>query len=123
MKIRISLGLVALMFVFAAANTALAGSVARVVTVQTDDVAAYVQQIERGKAIIENSGDPAKIRVWRASYAGPHTGTVIVSVEYASMTDLATYSTKLAENAEFRAWLKGLDKHRKIVSDSIYEEQ
>jgi hypothetical protein len=123
MKTTISRGLLALTFLVAASTSAVAASVARVVTVQTDDVAAYVQQIEKGKAIIEKAGDPPKIRVWRATYAGPNTGTVIVSVEYASMADLAANTAKLADNAEFATWLKGLDKLRKIVSDSIYEEQ
>ena len=37
--------------------------------------------------------------------------------------DLAANTAKLAESAEFTTWLKGLDAIRKIVSDSIYEEQ
>jgi hypothetical protein len=46
----------------------------------------------------------------------------VVSAEYPSLADYASDNAKLGANAEFQTWLKGLDKIRKIVSDSLYDE-
>jgi hypothetical protein len=94
----------------------------RVVTVHTDDVGAYVKEIERGKAILKRLDSHGIIRVWMARYAGDASGTVVVSIEYPNLETLAAEETKISADAEYTAWLKGLDKLRKIVSDSIYYE-
>ena len=123
MKTKISLSLVALALLFVASTPVVAAdTVLRVVVVQTDDVAGYVEQIEQGKALLNKAGSPAMLRVWRASFAGPETGSVVVSLEYESLQALAADMAKLADNAEFQTWLKGLDKIRKVLSDSIYRE-
>ncbi|MCI0619199.1 hypothetical protein L0244_40025, partial [bacterium] len=57
-----------------------------------------------------------------ARFAGDETGTVVASAEYPDLAALAADDARMAENAELREWLKGLDKIRKIVSDSIYTE-
>lgn len=97
-------------------------TVLRVVVVQTDSVDSYVKQIERGKAILKRLQSPAEVRVWRARFAGPEAGAVVVSVEYPSLTALAEGEAKAAADTEYQTWLKGLDKMRKIVSDSLYNE-
>ena len=123
MKVKISLNLAALALLFVASTpTIAADTVLRVVVVQTDDVAGYVKQIEEGKALLNKTGSPAKLRIWRASFAGPETGSVVVSLEYESLQALAADMAKLADNVEFQTWLKGLDEIRKILSDSIYRE-
>jgi len=55
-------------------------------------------------------------------FAGDEAGTVVVSIEYPSLSALAADDEKMRTNAEIAAWLKGLDKVRKVVSDSIYRE-
>ncbi len=104
-------------FAFAAEATVL-----RVVVVQTSDAAAYAKEIERGQAMMKKAGFTGQIRVWRARFAGQDAGSVVVSVEYADMATYAAEDKKMQTDPELAAWLKGLDKLRKIVSDSLYDE-
>ncbi len=97
-------------------------TVQRVVVIKTDNVAAYVQQIDRGKEIQKKLGVPTHIRVWQATFAGPNAGTVVVAMEYADMAAFADAYTKINADPDYRAWLKDLDKIRTIVSDSLYKE-
>jgi hypothetical protein len=96
--------------------------VLRVVVVQTDNADGYVKEIEKGKAVLKRLESSGVIRVWRAKFAGPNAGSVVVSLEYPSMAAFAKDDAKIAADAEYQAWLKGLDKFRKIVSDSLYGE-
>ncbi len=123
MKTKISLSLVALALLFGASTPAIAAdTVLRVVVIETDDVDGYVKQVEQGKAILKKAGSPGILRIWRADFAGSDTGSIVVSIEYENIQAFAAESAKLADNAEFQTWLKGLDKIRKIVSDSLYSE-
>jgi hypothetical protein len=97
-------------------------TVLRVVTVETDQVSAYVKELERGKAILKRLGSSAVLRVWRAHFAGPHAGSVVVSIEYPSMVVLAQDEAKAYADTEYTAWLSGLNKLRKVESDSVYDE-
>jgi len=114
---------VALLLACSFVTPALQATVLRVVTVQTDDLGAYVKQIEQGQALLKKLGSPAVLRVWRARFAGPEAGTVVVSIAYADMATFAADDSKVAADPEYAAWLKGLSKIRKVVSDSLYEEQ
>ncbi len=123
MKAKISLSLAALALLFVAPTPAIAAdTVLRVVVVQTDDVAGYVEQVEQSKALLKKVGSPAMLRIWQAGFAGPDTGSVVISLEYENLQALAADMAKLADNAEFQTWLKGLDEIRKVLSDSIYRE-
>lgn len=97
-------------------------TVLRVVVVQTEDAAAYEKQIEQGQALLKKLGSTTIIRVWRARFAGEHAGSVVVSIEYPDMVTFANEDKKVAADADYQAWLKGLSKIRKVVSDSLYEE-
>jgi hypothetical protein len=97
-------------------------TVVRVVVVKTDNPAAYAQAIEAGKEIMKKAGVSANTRVYQASYAGPNAGAVVASIEYPSMAALADAEMKLRVNKDYIEWIKGLDKIRTIVSDSIYRE-
>lgn len=102
---------------FAAHTTCL-----RVISVKTDNVAAYMQQLEKGQAMLKRLGVQTTLRIWRATFAGPNTGTVIVSQEYPTFAAFAEAQAKTAADAEFSAWLANLDKVRTITSDSLYRE-
>jgi len=97
-------------------------AVLRVVVVETSDAGAYAQEIEKGRALLERAGSVAQVRVWRGRFAGPEAGKVIVSVEFPDMLAFANDDKKMAADAEYQAWLRGLDKLRTVVSDSLYEE-
>ncbi len=97
-------------------------TVLRVVVVQTDNPAQYAQELEKGKALMNKAGSPIVLRVWQARFAGDDAGLVVASAEYPDLAALAADDARLANSAELREWLKGLDKIRKIVSDSIYTE-
>ena len=97
-------------------------AVLRVVVVKTDDASAYVAELKKGQAMLKRLGSPAQIRAWRGRFAGEDTGRVVVTIEYPSMVVLAQDEAKVLADREYSAWLKGLDKVRKIISDSTYDE-
>ena len=97
-------------------------TVLRVVTVQTDNADAYLQELGRGQALIKKLGGSAVLRVWRARFAGPNAGTIVVSIEYPDLITFANDEKKVTETPEYQEWLKGLAKVRKVLSDSLYEE-
>ena len=96
--------------------------VSRVVVVETEDVEAYVGALEKGKALLKKAGSTAKLRVWRARFAGEDAGTVVVTVEHANLQALVEEDDRLADNEEWSDWLASLDDIRTIRSDSLYEE-
>lgn len=112
------------LFVLGMASAAFAqkATVLRVVVLKTDNVAAYLQHIEKGKEIMKKIGVKAQIRVWQATFAGPEAGSIAVAIEYPSMAAFAADATTIGSNSEYQTWLKGLDKVRTIVSDSLYGE-
>ena len=112
---------IAAALLFACAGSVSAATL-RVIVVEAPDVGAYVKALEDGKALRKRKGSVGEIRVWRATYAGDDAGTVVVSIEYPNLEALAKDNALFQSDAEMRAWLQGLDKIRKIVSDSIYEE-
>jgi hypothetical protein len=94
----------------------------RVIVVTTEDASAYLRELDKGKAMLKRLGISVHIRAFRATFAGPEAGALVVSQEYASFAALADASTKTAADPEFSQWVKGLDKVRKIMSDSLYQE-
>lgn len=111
-----------LVFSLLFASAAAEAATLRVVVVQPSDTAAYLKAVEQGKALFKSKGNPAVIRVWRARYAGQEAGAVVVSVEYANLEALAKEESRFQSDPDLRAWVQSLDKLRKVVSDSIYEE-
>ncbi|MFY9844958.1 MAG: hypothetical protein WAK23_17750 [Terriglobales bacterium] len=71
---------------------------------------------------MKSLGVQAQTRVWQARFAGPETGAVVVSIEYPSMAAFADAVAKTNASSDYKTWLKGLDKVRKIVSDSLHSE-
>jgi hypothetical protein len=97
-------------------------TVLRVVIIKTDDVSAYLQQLEKGKEIMKKLGITQQIRVWQATFAGPNAGSVAAAIEYPSMAAFADADTKTRADKDYQAWLKDTAKIRTIVSDSLYRE-
>ena len=60
--------------------------------------------------------------MYQGSYAGPNAGAVVATIEYRSMAALADAEMKLRVNKGSMEWIKGLDRIRTIVSDSLYRE-
>lgn len=107
-----------------AATAALAAepAVARVVVVQTDNADAYIKELARGQELLQKMQSTGKIHAWKARFAGAEAGAVVVTIEYPNIAALASDDAKIAASEEYKTWLKGLDKLRKIVSDSLYEQ-
>jgi hypothetical protein len=118
---RFTVMLAALAGLFVLASSAEA-TVLRVVVVETNDVAAYMGQLNTLKASLQRLGSKSTIRAWRARFAGPNAGSVVVAVEYADMASFAAEDSMIAKDAEYQATLKSMSQVRKIVSDSLYEE-
>lgn len=96
--------------------------VLRVVTVETANVDAYASEIAKAKPMLKRMGIETAARVWKARFAGSDAGAVVVSLEFADLEALAKAEAKMATDAEYSAWLAGLAKMRKVVSESIYYE-
>jgi hypothetical protein len=94
----------------------------RVINVKTDNIAAYLAELDKGRAMFKRLGVNVQLRVWRATYAGPNTGTIVVSQEYPNWQAFTDAQAKTTADAQFSTWLAGLDKIRTITSDSIYRE-
>lgn len=118
---RLTVMLAALVGLFALVSSAEA-TVLRVVVIETNDVAAYMGHLNTLKASMQRLGSKATVRAWRARFAGPNAGSIVVAVEYADMATFAADDAVIAKDAEYQATLKSMGQMRKIVSDSLYEE-
>jgi hypothetical protein len=105
-----------------AGNAFAGGGYLRVIVVKTDNVAGYMQELEKGRAMMKKLGVNVTLRIWKATFAGPETGTVVVSQEFPSFAAFSEAQTKGAADAQFAAWVASLDKIRTITSDSLYRE-
>jgi hypothetical protein len=100
-----------------------ASTTLRVIAVQTPDIKAYRHEVETLQAEFKKEGLPVTLRVWRATYAGPDTGTIIVTVEVPDLATLAKIEDAvLKPNSPLSATMKRIEAIRKITSDSLYEE-
>ena len=97
-------------------------SVLRVLIVQTADPAAYAAAVAEGQEILTGLGSDATIRVWRASFAGENTGSIVAAIEWPSLSAMAADDELMAGSDEMAAWVAGLSELRTIVSDSLYQE-
>jgi hypothetical protein len=93
-----------------------------VVEVAPADLDAYVKLLEEGKALLKSKGMVGVMRAFRARYAGPDAGRVMVSIEYPSLEALAKDDAKVSADPEVKAWLQAMGKLRRVVSDSVYNE-
>jgi len=97
--------------------------VLRVIVVHTDSPGAYIKEVlETGRAHLQRLESTGNLRVWRAKYAGIDAGNVVIAIEYPSLTALAADDKKSAADPALGAWVRSLDKMRKIVADSLYSE-
>lgn len=95
----------------------------RVIVVQTDNASAYIKEVlETGRAHMKRIGAVGQLRAWKAKFAGHDAGSVVISIEYPSLTALAEDDKKLSADSVMGSWIRDLDKIRKIVSDSLYQE-
>jgi len=114
--------LLALLLGMSTAAFAQKSTVVRVVVIKTDDVAAYLQALDRGTEIMKKIGVNATTHAYRATYAGPEAGAIVVTIEFPNMAAFADYSAKTEADKDYQAWLKDLAKIRTIISDSLYRE-
>lgn len=94
----------------------------RVVVVKTADPAAYAQELEKAKSITLRLGITVKTHIWRATFAGPDTGVIVVSQEYPSFAAFSEASRKAMADPEYLQFIRNLGKIRTVTSDSLYQE-
>ena len=100
-----------------------ASTTLRVIAVQTPDIKTYRHEVETLQGEFKKEGLPVTLRVWRATYAGPDTGTIIVTVEVPDLATLAKIEDAvLKPNSPLSATMKRIEAIRKITSDSLYQE-
>ncbi len=81
-------------------------SVLRVLVMQAPDVAAYIKEVQNLTALYKKLGQQVTIRAWRATYAGPDTGGIIVSIEVPNLAALAKLSDTVQSNLDVGAEMK-----------------
>lgn len=96
-------------------------TVLRVLAVQTNDVPGYAREVETLQALYKKAGQPVTLRVWRATYAGADTGTIVVTAELPNLAALAKMADSMRSNPDISAEMNKIGGMRKIVSDSLYE--
>jgi hypothetical protein len=100
-----------------------ASTTLQVIAVQTSDIKTYRHEVETLQDQFKKEGLPVTLRVWRATYAGPDTGTIIVTVEVPDLATLAKVDDAVMKpNSPLGATMKRIEAIRKITSDSLYEE-
>jgi hypothetical protein len=100
-----------------------ASTTLRVIAVQTSDIKTYRHELDTLQGEFKKEGLPVTLRVWHATYAGPDTGTIIVTVEVPDLATLAKVEDAVAKpNSPLAATMKRIEAIRKITSDSLYEE-
>jgi hypothetical protein len=100
-----------------------ASTVLRVIAIQTSDIKTYRREVDTLQGEFKKEGLPVTLRVWRATYAGPDTGTIIVTVEVPDIGTLAKIEEAVTKpNSALGATMKRIEAIRKIASDSLYEE-
>lgn len=102
-------------------RTAIDSPVLRVLVIKTDNLDHYAAEIAKGQAMITAKGARATLRVWRARFAGPEAGSVIVTVEYPSLQAYVDTERTMNADAEYVAWYRALGKRRAVVSDSLFD--
>lgn len=107
---------------FSSAAFAQKSTVQRVVVIKTDNVDAYLQLIDKGQEIQKKLGIVVPTRIWQATFAGPNSGTIVVTIEFPNMAAFADAYAKLNASSDYQAWLAELAKTRTIQSDSLYKE-
>ena len=111
------------LFLIAAQALAADPVVMRVIVIETADIPAYMHEVTNLSKLSTKARVPVTVRVWKARFAGPNAGTLVVSIEYPNLAALAKNDEAMRSNADLAAALKRIAAIRKIVSDSIYEEQ
>jgi hypothetical protein len=121
---KLILSVLAVMGLALASAAALPASpVLRVIAIQTPDIKTYRHEVETLQGEFKKEGLPVTLRVWRATYAGPDTGTIIVTVEVPDIGTLAKIEEAVTKpNSALGATMKRIEAIRKIASDSLYEE-
>jgi hypothetical protein len=121
---KLILSVLAVMGLALASTAALpASTVLRVIAIQTPDIKTYRHEVETLQGEFKKEGLPVTLRVWRATYAGPDTGTIIVTVEVPDIGTLAKIEEAVTKpNSALGATMKRIEAIRKIASDSLYEE-
>jgi hypothetical protein len=117
----ISAAFVGIFGLIASLSAVAADAVSRVIVVQTADVPGYVHEVETLQALLKKAGVPATLRVWRASYAGSDTGSIVVTVEVPNLAGIAKIEDTVRTNPDVAAEMKKIGAMRKIVSDSLYD--
>jgi hypothetical protein len=112
----------ALLGVALVGGTAVAGPIDRIIVVQTTDLPAYLKEVDTLRGQFKKAGVAVTLRVFRATYAGPEAGAIVVAVEVADLATLGKVNELQKSNADISATLGRIGKLRKIVSDSLYEE-
>jgi hypothetical protein len=74
------------------------------------DLPRFLQLMQRIDGVNERLGLGARLRVFRATFAGEHTGEVYVYWELPSFVRFAEAETRLHDDAEYRRILGELDE-------------
>jgi hypothetical protein len=108
---------------FAAPAASQEGAALQVVAVQVKgDGSDYIAKLKGGMPLMMKHGASA-VRVFRATVAGPNSGTLFVSVEYPNMEAWAKGSAKMAADPAWQKLIKDLEATgRVLTSNSLLQD-
>lgn len=92
------------------------------VAVKPGQLEEYRKRVGTASAINERLGLTGRVRIWHADLAGPATGSVAVGVEYPDVATYVAEQAKLSADAEWKAFLSGLDSVRTVTGRWMYQE-
>ncbi len=124
MKYKITGRIVATCLLTLMAAIAHADPAVRVFVVDAKDAAAYLKEIDRGRAIMKRLRCVATVRVLQARFAGTNVGHVVTLMEFPDgIAQMLSEQKRLNDDPEFAAWNASLENGHLIRSDSIYSER
>jgi hypothetical protein len=95
------------------------GAVAQVVVLMPSNLNAYKETLKGYKQVIARVAPEAKLKVYKANYAGEKTGAVYAIVEYPNMEYLAKYADQIDNDPEWHSLGKKAPP-RKVLSYDLW---
>jgi hypothetical protein len=86
------------------------------------NVGSYLEKVKKAQTMAMRLGMPPA-RVWRATLAGPDTGTILIGIEFPTLAAMEEAQRKVAADADWQKLMKEMDKSgRTVVSNSLFED-
>lgn len=90
--------------------------------IRSSDRKSYAHEVGTLQEQFRSPSLHVTLRVWRATFAGPQAGSVIVSLEMPDLATVAKLDAAKRGDTAIAATTEPIVGLRTVVSDSLYEE-